>query len=92
MLTHGSRHRSDVTATDIEQMRLWDQARMMGSYAAYCMLDRGDELEAGDNFELFTHVTKFFGYQVILLGLYNAQGLGDDHDDLIRIDPGMQRL
>jgi len=62
---------------------------MMGSYAAFCMLDRGDDVSAGENFELFTHATKFFGYNVVLLGLYNAQGLDDDHDDLIRIDPGI---
>jgi hypothetical protein len=50
-------------------------------------------------------MTSFFGFKVILLGLYepfpfpcrrsrsdlrrfNAQGLGDDHRDLIRIKPG----
>ena len=26
-------------------------------------------------FEIFSHVTRFFGYKVVLLGLYNAQGL-----------------
>ena len=27
----------------------------------------------GANFELFTHVTRFFGQKVILLGQYNGQ-------------------
>ena len=26
--------------------------------------------------EMFSHTTTFFGYKVVLLGLFNAQGLG----------------
>lgn len=26
-------------------------------------------------FDIFTHVTKFFGFKVVLLGLYNGQGI-----------------
>ena len=38
----------------------------------------------GFNFELFTHVTKFFGLKVILLGLYNAQKLeGVPDEDVV---------
>lgn len=61
------------------QMRLWTQARIMGTYAAQCMYNataaQDNRLEAGLNFELFTHVTRFYGKKVILLGLYNAQRL-----------------
>eukprot|EP00698_Gefionella_okellyi_P001713 TRINITY_DN11582_c0_g1_i1.p1 TRINITY_DN11582_c0_g1~~TRINITY_DN11582_c0_g1_i1.p1 ORF type:complete len:483 (+),score=71.67 TRINITY_DN11582_c0_g1_i1:70-1518(+) len=72
------------------QMRLWDQAKMLGVYAAYSMLGQADDPSVPCNFELFAHVTKFFGYPIVLLGQYNAQGLGDDHNDLIRIDPGQE--
>ena len=39
-------------------------------------------------FELFAHVTSFFGYKVVLLGRYNAQGLGSDHELLLRMTKG----
>lgn len=55
-------------------------------------------------FELFSHVTKFFGYKVcpvccvfdhpfivikvVLLGCYKAQGLGHDHELLLRVTKG----
>ena len=39
-------------------------------------------------FELFTHITKFFGYKVVLLGRYNAQGLGEDYEILLRCTKG----
>lgn len=29
-------------------------------------------------FELFTHVTRFLGHKVVLLGLYNGQRLQDE--------------
>ncbi|CAD7696939.1 unnamed protein product [Ostreobium quekettii] len=66
------------------QMRLWTQARVMGAYAGRCMAGMADELQCGFNFELFTHVTRFFGKKVILLGLYNGQKLeGERKEDLI---------
>ncbi|GMH33744.1 hypothetical protein BSKO_01578 [Bryopsis sp. KO-2023] len=66
------------------QMRLWTQARIMGTYAAHCMLGVADDYASGFNFELFTHATKFCGKKVILLGLYNGQGLeGEPKEDLI---------
>ena len=44
------------------------QARIMGTYAAQCMHNamaaEDDRLEAGLNFELFTHVTRFYGKKV----------------------------
>ena len=40
----------------------------MGTYAAQCMHNamaaEDDRLEAGLNFELFTHVTRFYGKKV----------------------------
>jgi len=51
------------------QMRLWSQARTMGRYAAHCMCgDVQDELGIWINFEIFSHITNFFGQKVILLG------------------------
>ena len=70
------------------QMKLWTQARTMGQYAAQCMYDLNVkelcskslvEPVANDMvFEVFAHVTRFFGYKVVLLGRYNAQGLSYD--------------
>ena len=61
-------------------MRLWCQARQMGSYAAKCMISHtsnhmhvistllycvvGEPVLMDFCFELFAHVTKFFGYKV----------------------------
>eukprot|EP00877_Chromochloris_zofingiensis_P014984 jgi/Chrzof1/973/Cz01g35110.t1 len=40
------------------------------------MLSTSDHHVAADfNFELFTHVTRFLGKKVVLLGLYNGQKL-----------------
>ncbi|XP_019631402.1 PREDICTED: pyridine nucleotide-disulfide oxidoreductase domain-containing protein 1-like [Branchiostoma belcheri] len=74
------------------QMRLWSQARQMGSYAAKCMVaDRDrEEIDMDFCFELFAHVTKFFNYKVVLLGRYNAQGLGKDHELLLRCTKGLE--
>ena len=41
-------------------------------------------------FELFSHVTRFFGFKVVLLGRYNAQGLGDDYEVLLRCTKGRE--
>jgi hypothetical protein len=62
----------------------------MGLYAAHCistdLASSGKEKQVLDfSFEMFTHVTKFFGFKVILLGLFNAQGLGSDYDVLVPI-------
>ena len=40
-------------------------------------------------FELFAHVTKFFGYKVVLLGLFNAQGL-ENYEVLLRCTKGQR--
>uniref|UniRef100_A0A8C7XNC6 Pyridine nucleotide-disulfide oxidoreductase domain-containing protein 1 n=1 Tax=Oryzias sinensis TaxID=183150 RepID=A0A8C7XNC6_9TELE len=74
------------------QMRLWTQARQMGCYAARCMaagvLSKAVELDFC--FELFSHQTRFFNYKVVLLGKFNAQGLGSDHELLVRCTKGRE--
>lgn len=75
------------------QMRLWTQARQMGHYAAKCMVAdlKGEEMDMDFCFELFTHVTKFFDYKVILLGLFNGQDLPKDGlEYLVRISKGRE--
>ena len=92
------------------QMRLWDQARTQGEYAARCMSGRRDALERGEGmgkeegcgvdedgdgdggdggdggmaFELFAHATRFLGFRVVLLGLFNGQGLGSAYEQALR--------
>uniref|UniRef100_A0A8C2VV03 Pyridine nucleotide-disulfide oxidoreductase domain-containing protein 1 n=2 Tax=Chinchilla lanigera TaxID=34839 RepID=A0A8C2VV03_CHILA len=75
-----------------QQMRLWTQARQMGWYAAKCMAAAsvGDYTDMDFSFELFAHVTKFFNYKVVLLGKYNAQGLGSDHELMLRCTKGQE--
>jgi NADPH-dependent 2,4-dienoyl-CoA reductase/sulfur reductase-like enzyme len=59
------------------QMRLWTQAVHCGKAAGRNMAAwlRGERALEGEAFELFAHSTRFFGRKVVLLGLYNAQGL-----------------
>ncbi|XP_006866991.1 PREDICTED: pyridine nucleotide-disulfide oxidoreductase domain-containing protein 1 [Chrysochloris asiatica] len=75
-----------------QQMRLWTQARQMGWYAAKCMAADclGDSIDMDFSFELFAHVTKFFNYKVVILGKYNAQGLGSDHELMLRCTKGQE--
>ncbi|XP_006889123.1 PREDICTED: pyridine nucleotide-disulfide oxidoreductase domain-containing protein 1 [Elephantulus edwardii] len=75
-----------------QQMRLWTQARQMGWYAAKCMAadTLGETIDIDFSFELFAHVTKFFNYKVVLLGKYNAQGLGSDHELMLRCTKGQE--
>lgn len=49
------------------------QARLMGMRAAQSMAGAEDTM--GLSLELFTHVTRFCGKKVVLLGLYNGQRL-----------------
>lgn len=39
-------------------------------------------------FELFSHVTSFFGYKVVLLGLFNGQTLNSDYQIHLRCTKG----
>jgi NAD(P)H-nitrite reductase large subunit len=73
-------------------MRLWNQASQMGDYAARSMLaERTNEKISLDFcFEMFAHITKFFGFKVILLGKYDARGLGNDYQLLLRCTEGVE--
>lgn len=85
----------DWTSEHWFQMRLWTQARQMGMYAAKCMYSTfvNETLYQDFCFELFTHVTSFFGFKVILLGLYNAQGLNkNDCELLVRLTDGQEYI
>lgn len=66
------------------QMRLWTQARNMGFWAAQCMAGISNDTGFDIGFEVFSHVTRFVGKKVVLLGLYNGQGLENEPDtDLV---------
>lgn len=71
------------------QMRLWTQARQMGLYASKAMAGSlyKEQILQDFCFELFTHVTTFFGYKVVLLGLFNGQKLNNDYELLLRVTP-----
>lgn len=51
------------------QMRLWTQARQMGWYAGRCMAAcaLSEPIELDFCFELFSHITKFFNYKVVVV-------------------------
>ncbi|XP_054282714.1 pyridine nucleotide-disulfide oxidoreductase domain-containing protein 1 [Macrosteles quadrilineatus] len=74
------------------QMRLWTQARQMGTYAAKAMSAALKEEQFYQDFcfEMFSHVTKFFGYKVVLLGLFNGQTLANNYEVLLRITKGVE--
>lgn len=46
------------------QMRLWTQARQMGNQAARAMADPETASMFDFSFEMFAHITRFFGYKV----------------------------
>ncbi len=59
------------------------QARLMGMRAAQSMAGAEDTM--GFSLELFTHVTRFCGKKVVLLGLYNGQRLEQEPEEDIVI-------
>ncbi|KAL2102529.1 hypothetical protein ACEWY4_001697 [Coilia grayii] len=77
-----------------QQMRLWTQARQMGWYAGRCIAAEvlNEPIELDFCFELFSHITKFFNYKVVLLGKFNAQGLGTNHELLLRCTKGHEYI
>jgi len=76
------------------QMKLWTQARQMGMMAAKSMVaqHQNEEIYQDFCFELFAHVTKLYGYQIVLLGKFNGQGLGDNYELLFRITPDKEYI
>lgn len=72
------------------QMKLWTQARQLGFYTAKCVHAHltNSNPELYFNFEVFSHVTKFFGFRVILLGCYNGQNLlENNYKILCKVEP-----
>ena len=51
------------------QMKLWNQAKIMGIFSAKSMISNGD-IEKDFSFEMFAHVTRFFGYKVVIMIFY----------------------
>lgn len=76
------------------QMRLWTQARQMGAMAGKSMAAAlaNEPVHQDFCFELFGHVTQLFGHQVVLLGRFNGQGLGNDYEALIRTTPDQEYI
>lgn len=75
------------------QMRLWTQARQMGLYAGQSLFSAWQDAQKDLDFcfEMFTHATKFFGFKVVLLGLFNAQGLDtSEYEVLLRVTKGRE--
>ena len=68
---------------------------MMGHLVAHSMTSKNplEDIHLQFNFELFAHVTKFFGKKCIFLGLFNAQNLGKEGQDYqikLRVKPGIE--
>lgn len=76
------------------QMKLWTQARQMGMMAAKSMVAqlKNEEIYQDFCFELFSHVTKLYGFQVVLLGKFNGQGLEGNYELLFRITPDKEYI
>lgn len=76
------------------QMRLWTQARQMGAMAGRSMAAKlkDEPIYQDFCFELFTHATNLFGYQVVLLGNFNGQGLGQDYEILLRYTENLEYI
>lgn len=63
----------------------------MGDYAARCMWDSftgARSIQIDFCFEMFAHIANFFGFKCIMLGNYDARGLGTDYELLLRCTPG----
>ncbi|OQR79192.1 pyridine nucleotide-disulfide oxidoreductase domain-containing protein 1-like [Tropilaelaps mercedesae] len=73
------------------QMRLWTQARQMGDAAARSM--SGPDQLIPPYFEVFTHATHFFGFKVVLIGLFNGQKLeSGGYEVLLRVTPNQEYI
>jgi pyridine nucleotide-disulfide oxidoreductase domain-containing protein 1 len=51
-------------------LRTWGQGKTMGEQCARCMLDTPDEALT---YSIFAHVTEFFEWKVVLLGLFDGR-------------------
>ena len=67
-------------------MRLWTQAKQMGTCVARSIvssLKEEPKIPLDICFDVFTHVTTFFGFKVILLGNFNAKNLNKDQCEIL---------
>ena len=77
------------------QMKLWTQASQFGAFSGRCIVEN---FNGGDSlldfcFELFTHVTTFFGFKVVILGNFNCQKLdNEDYEFLVRCTKGVEYI
>lgn len=71
-----------------KQIRLWTQARQMGVYTARAMLIK--ELLLDIAFDLFSHVTTFFGFKVVLLGDFTGEQLKKPFEVNYRLTEGVE--
>lgn len=90
---HFKRHR--IHTDHWHQIRLWTQARQMGVFVAnsIALSERHEPIEnlsLYSCFDLFTHMTSFFGFKVILIGLFNGQHLADRYEMLVRVQENEQ--
>uniref|UniRef100_A0A336K4F7 Pyridine nucleotide-disulfide oxidoreductase domain-containing protein 1 n=1 Tax=Culicoides sonorensis TaxID=179676 RepID=A0A336K4F7_CULSO len=79
-------------APNFFQMRLWTQARQMGSMAGKSISSKlnNEPVISDFCFELFGHITQLFGYQVVLLGNYNGQKLNNEYEIILRVTPNKE--
>ena len=74
-------------------MKLWTQAWQMGAYTGKCISSNiiGERQMMDVCFEMFSHVTSFFGYKICLLGCFNGQGLDkSEYEAWIRYTAGVE--
>lgn len=90
---HFKQHR--IHTEHWHQIRLWTQARQMGVFVAnsIALRERNEpatNLSLYSCFDLFTHMTSFFGFKVILIGAFNGQQLADRYEMLVRVEENKQ--
>lgn len=90
---HFKRHR--IHTEHWHQIRLWTQARQMGVFVANSIAlserrEPAENLSLYSCFDLFTHMTSFFGFKVILIGLFNGQHLANRYEMLVRVQENQQ--
>nr|CAD2124084.1 unnamed protein product [Meloidogyne enterolobii] len=73
-----------------KHIRLWTQARQMGIYCARAILI--DNLLPDIAFDIFSHVTEFFGYKVVLLGDFSAEKLEKPFEINYRITENVEYI
>ncbi|KAL7079706.1 hypothetical protein ACQ4LE_001323 [Meloidogyne hapla] len=73
-----------------KHIRLWTQARQMGIYCARSILI--NNLLPDISFDIFSHVTEFFGYKVVLLGDFSGEKLEKPFEINYRITENIEYI